>query len=160
MRLPCWPWLTSEVPGIPVGTAARWSNILQNNSKVAAKIIFWQRNFGCRMAPNFDQKGQKRGRKRFLVFIFLKFNFWCSQFGLVIKNILPNYNANVFLQNFFLKLTKNLNLDLATVPVGSPLSPQLVIQVGRHSHMFSILYSEFYAVFSSDPCSHFGYVSL
>ena len=46
---------------------SRWPTILQNNLKGAARIIFWPRDFGGRTAPNYDQKWQKRGWKKFSI---------------------------------------------------------------------------------------------
>ena len=53
-----------------LSSVARWPKILQNNSKGAAKNIFWPRDFGGCTAPNFDQKCQKRGWKTFSVLVF------------------------------------------------------------------------------------------
>ena len=76
-------------------TVARWPKILQNNSKGAAKNIFWPRKIGGRTAPNFGQKWQKRGWKILsYYFQFLqgqfgqKVNFWCFGFGLIKKQFL------------------------------------------------------------------------
>ena len=55
-------------PPLLLRTVARWPKILQNNSKGAAKNIFWPRKIGGRTAPNFDQKGPENIVLLFLVF--------------------------------------------------------------------------------------------
>ena len=45
-------WCTTQIMSVSrAGTVARWPKLLQNNSKSAAKNVFWSRKFGGRLAP-------------------------------------------------------------------------------------------------------------
>ena len=73
------------------------------NSKWAAKNIFWQRNFGGRSDPNFDQKWQIRGCKTISNFIQGRKFFLGCEVGLFIKYSFLNTlkNTDLTTQNIF-----------------------------------------------------------
>ena len=78
-------WCTTQIMSVSrAGTVARWPKLLQNNSKSAAKNVFWPRKFGGRLAPQFWPKWQKRNWNTFSTFFYFFKNF-CCEFGLIIK---------------------------------------------------------------------------
>ena len=80
-------------------------------TKGAVKNILWPTNFGGCTAPILVKRGGKRAGTYFLiVFSFLqgqfrqKVNFWCCEFGLIMKYFLPKRlkNATMTMQNFLI----------------------------------------------------------